>query len=142
MELIHKPRVLIVDCEVDALDNIKRFLDKKGFDCLTTSNKTHALNMLNSMRFNVALIDLHFNGENSGLELIKSINKEVNTSFLIMATCETVDALKQAVNLGNVFWWFNKPFDLKEVLEKVDELAYLIHPNKVNQFLSLLDKDK
>jgi DNA-binding NtrC family response regulator len=142
MQPNHKPRVLIVDCEVDNLNNTKRFLDKKGFDCLTTSNKTHALNMLKSMRFNVALIDLHFNGENSGLELIKLINKEVNTSFLIMATYETADALKQAINLGNVLWWFNKPFDLKEVLEKIDEFAYLIHPNKVNQFLSVLNKDK
>ena len=137
MELIRKKRLLVIDNEPDNLNAIKRFMEKRDFEVITTSNYQDAFEKINSNECDIALIDLHFNGENSGLGLIKNLpNNE--TPLMIMATNETASALKQAINLG-VNYWFDKPLDLDLILEKSIEFSYLIRPDKVNDFLTLIN---
>ncbi len=137
MELIRKKRLLVVDNEPDNLNAIKRFMEKRDFEVITTSNYQDAFDKINSNECDIALIDLHFNGENSGLGLIKNVpNNE--TPLMIMATNETASALKQAINLG-VNYWFDKPLNLDLILEKSIEFSYLIRPDKVNDFLTLIN---
>lgn len=140
MELIKRKRFLVVDNEIDNLNAIKCFMEKRDFEVITTSNYEDALNQINSNKFDIALIDLHFNGENSGLGLIKNTpNNE--KPLMIMSTNETVNILKQAINLG-VYYWFDKPLDLAFLFEKVREFSFLILPEKVPAALSIINEKR
>ncbi len=76
---------------------------------------------------------------NSGAEIIhEAAQKGINGSLIVMTGHgDHPEIIKQALNDG-VMWWFDKPLDLETVTKKAKELSYLIQPEKIEEFLSIL----
>ncbi len=132
-------RMLVIDDEQDILDDIQRFASKRGFFVETANNTKDGLEKLLTDEFDVALIDLSMEKPNSGAEIIhEAAQKGINGSLIVMTGHgDHPEIIKQALNDG-VMWWFDKPLDLEMVTKKAKELSYLIQPEKIEEFLSIL----
>ncbi|MDQ3828260.1 MAG: response regulator, partial [Candidatus Tectomicrobia bacterium] len=93
------PKVLIVDDERDMLGNCTRILRRCGYDCSTADTSELALELVESERPDVVLVDLRMPGK-SGIEMVMAIKaRHPDIEVVLMtayATIETaVDAIKQ-----------------------------------------------
>lgn len=107
-------RVLVVDDEKTARENIRYALEKEGYEIETAKSGFEALEILDKKEFNVLLTDLKMEAMD-GIELMKHakrITPDIETIiFTGYATIESaIDAMKEgAVN------YFSKPINLNEL---------------------------
>lgn len=114
------PRVLIVDDEPIARNNLAHALERDGIASDTAANGNDALVMLTETAYPLILTDLRMPGLD-GLELLREIKQrrpecEVVVITAHATTSSTVDAMR-----AGAFYYIQKPFRLAEVRKVVRE---------------------
>lgn len=112
-----KPRILIVDDEMDIRELIGFYLKKEGFDVLEAGNGDEALDILDNEYVDLAIVDVMM-PVMDGFELVENI-KEYKDVPIIMLTAkgESKDKLR-GFSVG-VDDYVVKPFDPSELLARV-----------------------
>jgi response regulator RpfG family c-di-GMP phosphodiesterase len=129
------PNVLVVDDEKNILDSVNRNLNG-GFNIFTVSSGQEAIECLFGHQrprnfFSVIISDYRMPGMN-GIELLSRIKKACPELVRIMITgVNDLNALKEAVNLGEVFRLLLKPFSKGELIKAVNE--GIIENNRLKQ---------
>jgi DNA-binding NtrC family response regulator len=114
-----KARVLIVDDEPDMLDNCTRILGKAGYECLTLSDSTKALGLLESERPDLLLTDLRMPGVD-GLGLLRQARQvDPQLPVIILTAFATIESAVEAVKEG-AFDYLPKPFSVDQLRLAVD----------------------
>ncbi len=114
-----KERLLIVDDEPDMLENVSRILGKVGYECLTVSDATKAMTLLESERPDLLLTDLKMPGVD-GLGLLRHARQvDPQMPVIILTAFATIESAVEAVKQG-AFDYVPKPFTADQLKLVVD----------------------
>jgi len=132
--LPQKPKILVVDDEVAAADNLAYVCRKEGYDVETKTSGHEAISILNQQTFDVVLTDLKM--ENiDGMAVLNTSKKIHPDSEVIMVTGHaTLDSAVEAMKAG-AFHYIAKPYRLDEVRELVRKALEIVQLKKENQSL-------
>ncbi len=119
--------ILIVDDETLTLNNLKKALEKEGYEIHIADSGERALGIMEQLKPNLVLLDLMLPGI-SGLEVLKRIKEKGNETIVIMMTAyEILEKAVEAMKLG-AYDYILKPFkinDLKNTIRRALETLYL-----------------
>ena len=119
--------ILIVDDETLTLNNLKKALEKEGYEIHLADTGERALEIIEKLKPNLVLLDLMLPGI-SGLEVLKKIKEKENETIVIMMTAyEILEKAVEAMKLG-AYDYILKPFkinDLKNNIRRALETLYL-----------------
>jgi DNA-binding NtrC family response regulator len=103
------PKVLIVDDERDMLSNCTRILRRCGYNCSTADTSELALELVESERPDVVLVDLRMPGK-SGIEMVMAIKaRHPDIEVVLMTAYATIETAVDAIKQG-AFDYLPKPF--------------------------------
>ncbi|KPJ72579.1 Fis family transcriptional regulator [candidate division TA06 bacterium DG_78] len=119
--------ILIIDDEVLTLSNLKKALEKEGYEILLADSGETGLEIFKKHRPNLALVDLMLPGID-GIEVLKQIKEtDTNTAVIMITAYEIIEKAIQAMKLG-AYDYLLKPFkisDLKASVARAIELQSL-----------------
>ena len=94
-----KPRLLVVDNEVDVCNFVKSFFELRGFDVVVVFNGDEAMKVLNEVKPDLVILDVIMRRNNEGVEYLPQIKKKLPGVKVIMITGvddkETVEVCKK-----------------------------------------------
>ncbi len=131
--------IMVVDDEILTLNNLKKALEKENYEVILAESGEKALDLLESYRPHLILLDLVLPGI-SGLEVLKKV-REIDREIIVimMSAYEILEKAVEAMKLG-AYDYLLKPFklsDLKATIQKsLDTLSLRL------RFLEELEKEK
>jgi DNA-binding NtrC family response regulator len=125
----NKINILVVDDELLIRDLLYDFLGTKGYTVHLAENGRQAVEMIDNVDFQVALLDLKM-PEKSGLEVMEIIaEKKPFVPVILMTAFPSLDSAIESVKLG-AFEYLIKPFKIS-MLEDVARKAAEEYANRV-----------
>ncbi len=119
--------ILIVDDETLTLNNLRKALEKEGYEIYLADSGERALEIMDKLKPNLVLLDLMLPGI-SGLEVLKHSKEKGNETIVIMMTAyEILEKAVEAMKLG-AYDYILKPFkisELKNTIRRALETLYL-----------------
>ena len=116
--------ILLVDDDVDLLELLSMRLGAAGFNIIAVTSGEAALTQLSIQRPHLVITDLRMGGMD-GMKLFDRIHAEHATLPVIILTAHgTIPDAVEATARG-VFGYLTKPFDGKQVLQKVKQALAL-----------------
>lgn len=112
------PRVLVVEDNLDMREALQRFLGANNFEVQALDSAEDGIDAIDEHGFDIALIDLNLPGKN-GFELIRYIRAQDEAMPLIAMTARDGLADKLAGFEIGLTDYIVKPFDLKELLARM-----------------------
>ena len=127
-------RILIVDDETTAVENLAHVCRKEGYEVTTRTTGTGALEILEKNRFDIVLTDLQME-KVDGMAVLRRV-KELTpeTAVILITGYATLDSAVAAMKAG-AFHYIAKPFRLDEVREVVRNALELVNLKRENQQL-------
>ena len=110
--------ILIVDDEILTLNNLKKFLEREGYEIYVAETGEKALEITSRIKPDLILLDLMLPGI-SGLEVLRQVKeKEPNTVIIMMTAYEIIEKAVEAMKLG-AYDYLLKPFPLSELKNSI-----------------------
>lgn len=110
--------ILIVEDDVNINGLLKEALEREHYVCTQAFSGTEARLLLQMNRYSVVLLDLMLPGI-GGEEVLKEVRKKGNTSVIVLTAKDTIDDKVDILRSG-ADDYVTKPFDIKEVLARVE----------------------
>ncbi|HPG52554.1 MAG TPA: response regulator [Spirochaetota bacterium] len=117
-----KTVILVVDDEPDIRSELQMFLTEKGYEVVTASNGTEALEVYKKIKPDIVLSDYRMPLMN-GFELmlkIKAVNKRA--AIILMSAIMDLDRFVMTKK-SSAYEFIPKPMDLAELLIIIEKLA-------------------
>jgi len=96
-----KPRLLVVDNEIDVCNFVKSFFELRGFDVMTAYNGDEALKILETTKVDIIILDVIMRREDEGIEYLPKIKKKCPTTKVVMVTgVDDKEVFEKAKKLG------------------------------------------
>lgn len=113
-------KALVVDDELAILESFKMILGLKDYQVATARNLEEAAAAAQKEHFDIAFIDLRFEGRQVGLDILKKL-KEIDPKIeAVIVTAYATEATKiDAIQLGAMDY-ISKPFMMEVIYELVD----------------------
>lgn len=112
-------KILLVDDSSNVLKALKRSFVSEGYEIHTAQSAEDALKVLNAVGIDLIITDENMPGV-SGTELLKKIKDLYPDTVRIMLTGVTdMGVAKRAINSGEIYKFFTKPWDDFELLLSV-----------------------
>ncbi len=105
-----KPIILIVDNEEESLELLCKILKEEDYTVLTAANSKEALELLETERPNLVIMNLNTSDMNEIKTLRRIKNIDENIEVLIITDYGTMKAARTAMELG-AYDYVTKPFD-------------------------------
>ncbi|WP_319762592.1 sigma-54 dependent transcriptional regulator [Maridesulfovibrio sp.] len=116
--MISHAKILIVDDEAIARDNLKHILTEEGHTITTVGSGTEALQQIGKNEFELVLTDLMLPGMN-GIELLEHIKEmQPSTQVIVITGHATVDTAVIAMQKG-AHSYIAKPLNINELKAQV-----------------------
>lgn len=107
----NKATVIFVDDNPNVLKALARSFRNEAFDVLTFDSGLKVLDHLSRQQVDVIVTDENMPSMN-GTELLQTVKEKYPSTFRIMLTGKaSLETAMQAVNLGEVYRFFSKPYD-------------------------------
>ena len=114
-------KILVLDDVLDAVNLIKRILQRKGHEIFTFTEEEEALVYARSNELDLAILDIKLK-KISGVEVLEELKKITPSIKAIMLTgYPTIETARDSLNLGASEYCV-KPIDKDELEEKVEEV--------------------
>jgi DNA-binding NtrC family response regulator len=130
---MEKAKILIAEDEKSQRDLLEGFLKKEGFSVVAVTNGREALQQLEGIPYDIALLDYKM-PELDGLQTLREFRRLYPEIPVVMMTAYgTVETAVASMKEGALDY-LTKPIDLDELLlifQKVIERSDLIRENKV-----------
>jgi DNA-binding NtrC family response regulator len=114
------PRILVVDDEKVALNNLMYILKKEGYEVTGTQSGPRALSLLEEQEFDLILTDLKMEKVDGMQILARSRELHPGIEVIMITGYATVDSAISAMKSG-AYHYIAKPFKLDEVRKVVKE---------------------
>jgi DNA-binding NtrC family response regulator len=115
-----QPRILVVDDEKIALNNLVYILKKEEYDVTGTQSGPRALSLIEEQEFDLVLTDLKMEKVDGMQILTKSKELHPEMEVIMITGYATVDSAISAMKAG-AYHYIAKPFKLDEVRKVVKE---------------------
>lgn len=113
-------KALIVDDDLSVLESFKMILGLKDYEVKTAKSMEEAVAAAEKEHFDVAFIDLRFEGKEIGLDILSKLKKIDPSVEAIICTAFASEKSKIAsVELGAMDY-ISKPFMMEVIYELVD----------------------
>ncbi len=127
-------RLLLVDDEKIALDNLAHVLSRAGHQVTAVSRGVEALARLELERFDLVLTDLRMEGVD-GLQVLATCRSRYpETEVIVITGFASAESAVEAMRLG-AFYYIAKPYRLDEVRKVVSEALQKVRLKEENQAL-------
>jgi DNA-binding NtrC family response regulator len=114
-------KILVLDDVLDAVNLIKRILQKKGHEVFTFTEEEEALKFARSNKMDLAILDIKLK-KISGVEVLEELKKSSPAIKAIMLTgYPTMETARESLKLGASEYCV-KPIDKDELEEKVADV--------------------
>ncbi len=133
-------RILIVDDEATAVDNLAHVCRKEGYEVTTRTTGKGAIEAMGKSRFDVILSDLRMEGVDGMAVLHKAKQLDPETAVILITGYATLDSAVEAMKAG-AFHYIAKPFRLDEVREVVRNAMEMVNLKRENRQLKKLLTD-
>jgi len=127
-------RLLIVDDEAIALDNLRHVMEKEGHAVETAQSGAAAVARLDRQTFDVVLTDLRMEGLDGMDVLKKTRSAQPDAEVIFITAYATAESAVQALKHG-AFYYIAKPFRLDEVRKVVAEALAKVALRRENDSL-------
>ena len=127
-------RVLIVDDEATAVENLAHVCRKEGYDVTTRTTGQGALEALEKDRYDIVLSDLRMEKVDGMAILRRTKELDPETAVIIITGFATLDSAVDAMKAG-AFHYISKPFRLDEVREIVRNALEMVNLKRENRQL-------
>ena len=126
-----KPRLMVVDNEIDVCNFVKSFFEIRGFEVVGVLNGDEAMKNLDTVKPDVVILDVIMRRSDEGLEYLPKIKKKLPDVKVIMITgVDDKDVIEQCKKLG-ADDYITKPLVLEylesTVMGKVKNLSRIKH---------------
>ncbi len=109
-------RILLVDDEANVLTSLKRALFEETMEIVTATSAEEALGIMATQGFKVVISDERMAGM-QGAEFLALVRGRYPETVRIMLTGHaTLDAAMRAVNEGEIYRFFSKPWDDNDLI--------------------------
>lgn len=99
--MTRKPRLLVVDNEMDVCNFVKAFFEMRGFDVVAAFNGEEALKVLEHVKPELIILDVMMRTEKEGLDYLPQVKKKSPDSKVIMITgVDDKEVIETAKKLG------------------------------------------
>ena len=107
-------KILVVDDEVKASELLKRFLEAKGYEVITSSSGEDAIEKVRNEKPNAILLDIKMPGMDGTetLKRIRTFDKEVG--IIMVTAIKEEETGKKAIKLG-ADEYITKPIDFNHL---------------------------
>ncbi|QQK78006.1 response regulator [Salicibibacter cibarius] len=113
-------KILIVDDKEGIRTLIREVLQAEGYVVEETSDGWKALGWIRRVDYDLIILDVKLPGLN-GIDVLKTIRDEgITIGVIIVTAYEEINMKMDVKNLG-VVASLSKPFDIQDVLEKVNQ---------------------
>ena len=127
-------RILIVDDEATAVQNLAHVCRKEGHEVTTRTTGKGALEALENTRFDVVLSDLKMEKVDGMAILRRAKELDSEVAVVLITGYATLDSAVKAMKAG-AFHYIAKPFRLDEVREVVRNALELVNLKRENRQL-------
>ncbi len=122
-----KPRLLVVDNEMDVCNFVKSFFEIRGFDVVGVLNGDEAMKVLDHVKPNLVILDVMMRTNDEGLQYLPKIKKKFPSAKIIMITgVDDKEIIERCKKLG-ADDYITKPLVLEylesTVMNKVKSLS-------------------
>ncbi|MEA3493911.1 MAG: response regulator [Candidatus Margulisiibacteriota bacterium] len=115
-----KTNCLVVDDELAVLESLKMILEVKEYAVKTAMNLEDAASAVQKDKFDIAFIDLRFNGRDIGLDILAKIKElSPSTECCIVTGYASEKSKVRAVELG-AMEYVSKPFMMEVIYDLVN----------------------
>jgi two-component system response regulator AtoC len=116
--------ILIIDDEAVTLNNLKRALQKEGYEILLADCGETGIEVFRQNRPNLALVDLMLPGID-GIEVLKQLRSiEPNTVVIMITAYEIIEKAIEAMKMG-AYDYLMKPFKINELRSSISRALEL-----------------
>jgi DNA-binding NtrC family response regulator len=130
--LKHPVSILAVDDEETLLHTLERIVKAQGYFVNTASDGRAAINILETLPFDVVLLDVMM-PEVGGIEVLKYIkDHHLETEVIMVTAVQDVKTAVECMSLG-AFYYITKPYvvsDLMALVERASERKRLMTQNR------------
>jgi DNA-binding NtrC family response regulator len=113
--------ILIVDDEENLLLLLERILTRQGYQVATAQNSYDARTLLDSRRFQLAILDIKMFPLNGVLLLGEIKSRSPSTEVIMITAYPTVDTRNECMKKG-ASTYLTKPVDIQELKTTVNAL--------------------
>jgi DNA-binding NtrC family response regulator len=130
----NKSRILIVDDEKIALNNLEHTMKKEGYEVIGTQSGANALKLLEEQRFDLVLTDLKMEKVDGNQILKRSKEISPDTEVIVITGYASLQSAIQSIKKG-AYDYITKPFKLDEVRNVVREALEKVSLKRENLHL-------
>ncbi|MBU0672885.1 MAG: response regulator [Candidatus Margulisbacteria bacterium] len=118
--MANEVKILVVDDDLSVLESFKMILGIKDYYVKTAKNLEEAVAAAKAEKFNAAFIDLRFEGQEIGLDILTKL-KEIDPAIgCVICTAYASEKSKiSAVERGAIDY-ISKPFMMEVIYELID----------------------
>ena len=122
-----KPKLLVVDNEIDICNFVKSFFEIRGFEVLTALNGDEAMAVLSEKKPDIVILDIMMRTDEEGLDYLPRMKKALPAAKVLMVTgVDDEKSVEKAKAMG-ADDYITKPLILEylenTVLKKIGELT-------------------
>ncbi len=126
LKLDRKYRMLVVDDEEIARNNLEHILKKEGYEVFSVADGVHAIQQLEAHEFDVILTDLKME-KVDGIEILeKTKGKYPDIEVIIITGYATIPSAVESIKKG-AYQYIAKPFQLEEIRSAVKQALEKTH---------------
>ena len=118
--------ILVVDDDDRIRNLLKRFLQERGYRVSTAPNADKALSTLNSLAFDLLVLDVMMPGMN-GFELTEAVRKRGDTPILLLTARGDAEDRIKGLSLG-ADDYLPKPFEPEELVLRINAILRRAKP--------------
>ena len=115
-----KVKALVVDDELSVLESFKMILGIREYDVVTAQNLAEAEAAIKRQPFDIAFIDLRFEGRDIGLDILKKIKELAPRTEAVIVTAYASEKTKMDALQSGAMEYISKPFMMEVIYELVD----------------------
>ena len=132
---MHRNKILIVEDEILVADNIKKTIEKNGYDVASLAvSGEKALQIAEEEKPDLVLMDIVIKGEMDGIITAERISKQFGIPVIFLTAYSDEDTFKRA-KITEPFGYITKPFERRQLCMAIEMALYKSKMEKERQKL-------
>ncbi|RYE32369.1 MAG: response regulator [Sphingobacteriaceae bacterium] len=116
-------RIIVIDNDLPVLEMLREALQGQGYEVIAFQDTDNVVDLVQQHPADLLIVDYILDGINGG-ELCQQVKKQPATTQLPVMICSGYSRVLNSLGFYNCDAFLEKPFDLTDLLEKVNRLLY------------------